>query len=122
MTLKDSDSSFGKNKLNERAYSVTNMNFCLIVDNTVATQINRIISHPTMPIVISGHEDRHIKFFDLKSGNKRMGRFFGEKILLTDNYFYLIGECIESLSGHLDAVTSLDINTTGTRMVSGGKL
>lgn len=50
-----------------------------------------------MPIIISGHEDRHIKFFDLNSG-----------------------ECIQSLSGHLDAVTSLDVDSTGTIMVSGG--
>lgn len=37
-------------------------------DNTVATQINRIVLHPTMPIVVSGHEDRGIKFYDLNTG------------------------------------------------------
>ncbi|KAI8380528.1 WD40-repeat-containing domain protein [Choanephora cucurbitarum] len=66
-------------------------------DNTPATQINRIITHPTAPILISGHEDRQIKFFDLRSG-----------------------ECIQSVAGHLDAVTSLDIDSTGTTIVSGG--
>ncbi|KAI8641506.1 WD40-repeat-containing domain protein [Parasitella parasitica] len=66
-------------------------------DNTFATQINCIVSHPTMPIIVSGHEDRHIRFYDLKSG-----------------------ECIQSVSGHLDAVTSLNIDSAGTGMVSGG--
>ncbi|CAO0790592.1 unnamed protein product [Mucor circinelloides] len=66
-------------------------------DNTFATQINRIISHPTMPLIVSGHEDRHIRFYDLKSG-----------------------ECTQSVSGHLDAVTSLHIDSTGKTMVSGG--
>ncbi|GAA5798950.1 hypothetical protein HPULCUR_004359 [Helicostylum pulchrum] len=66
-------------------------------DSTFATQINRIVSHPTMPIIVSGHEDRHIKFYDLNTG-----------------------ECIQTMAGHLDAVTSLDINAAGTTMVSGG--
>ncbi|KAI8369759.1 WD40-repeat-containing domain protein [Blakeslea trispora] len=76
MTLKKSDESY---------------------DNTPATQINRITTHPTASILISGHEDRHIKFFDMRSG-----------------------ECIQSVAGHLDAVTSLDIDSTGTTIVSGG--
>ncbi|KAK4511366.1 uncharacterized protein ATC70_012581 [Mucor velutinosus] len=66
-------------------------------DNTFATQINRIISHPTMSLIVSGHEDRHIRFYDLKSG-----------------------ECTQSVSGHLDAVTSLHIDSTGKTMASGG--
>ncbi|KAI8875402.1 WD40 repeat-like protein [Backusella circina FSU 941] len=66
-------------------------------DNTVATQINRIVLHPTMPIVVSGHEDRGIKFYDLNTG-----------------------DCIQTVSGHLDGITSLDINPTGNTLVSGG--
>ncbi|KAG1143109.1 hypothetical protein G6F37_011276 [Rhizopus arrhizus] len=66
-------------------------------DNTRNTQINRIVTHPTLPLIISGHEDRHIKIFDIKSG-----------------------ECIQTLSGHLDAVTSLDIDSIGNTLVSGG--
>uniref|UniRef100_A0A8C9FBK4 Striatin n=1 Tax=Pavo cristatus TaxID=9049 RepID=A0A8C9FBK4_PAVCR len=40
------------------------------VDNTVSTscQINRVISHPTLPISITAHEDRHIKFYDNNTG------------------------------------------------------
>ncbi|KAI9265949.1 WD40-repeat-containing domain protein [Sporodiniella umbellata] len=66
-------------------------------DNTTATQINRIVTHPTLPLIISAHEDHHIKVFDIKSG-----------------------ECIQTLSGHLDAVTSLDVDPMGNTLVSGG--
>ncbi|KAG1175243.1 hypothetical protein G6F70_001730 [Rhizopus microsporus] len=66
-------------------------------DNTRATQVNRIVTHATMPLLISGHEDRHIKVFDTRTG-----------------------ECINTLSGHLDAVTSLDIDPTNDTLVSGG--
>ncbi|KAF9315250.1 hypothetical protein BG003_003206 [Podila horticola] len=37
-------------------------------DGTSATQINKIVCHPTMPVVVSGHEDRYIRFFDVNSG------------------------------------------------------
>lgn len=42
--------------------------FLFVLDNTFATQINRVVVHPTMPMVVSGHEDRHIKFYDLNTG------------------------------------------------------
>lgn len=41
-------------------------------DETNAKQINSIVCHPTLPILVSGHEDRHIKFFDLNSGKLGM--------------------------------------------------
>nr|XP_013795928.1 PREDICTED: striatin-3 isoform X3 [Apteryx mantelli mantelli] len=31
--------------------------------------INRVVSHPTLPVTITAHEDRHIKFFDNKTGH-----------------------------------------------------
>ncbi|CAG8492039.1 3590_t:CDS:2 [Acaulospora colombiana] len=37
-------------------------------DNTPATQINRIVSHPTIPLLFSAHEDKYIRFFDTNSG------------------------------------------------------
>ncbi|KAJ8662327.1 hypothetical protein O0I10_002021 [Lichtheimia ornata] len=66
-------------------------------DGTLGTQINKVVTHPTMPLVVSGHEDHQIKFFDLKSG-----------------------KCQFSMSGHLDAVSTLDIEPSGTTLVSGG--
>jgi striatin 1/3/4 len=38
-------------------------------DGTPNTQINKIICHPTMPLIISAHEDKYIRFFDINSGN-----------------------------------------------------
>jgi len=50
-----------------------------------------------MPIVVSGHEDRYIRFFDINSGS-----------------------CSFSMLSHLDAVSSLDIDPTGLVLCSGG--
>lgn len=69
-----------------------------------------------MPIIVSGHEDRHIRFYDLKSGKQGSTRNKVREI----NAYYDLGECTQSVSGHLDAVTSLNIDSTGTTMVSGG--
>ncbi|KAI9496878.1 WD40-repeat-containing domain protein [Zychaea mexicana] len=66
-------------------------------DGTVGTQINTIIAHPTMPLIVTGHEDRQVKFYDLKSGT-----------------------CAFSMSAHLDSVACLDIDPSGMTLVSGG--
>ncbi|KAG0258382.1 hypothetical protein DFQ27_004670 [Actinomortierella ambigua] len=66
-------------------------------DGTKVTQINRVICHPTMPMAISGHEDRFIRFFDINSGN-----------------------CTFSMLAHTDAVSSLDIDPSGLVLCSGG--
>jgi len=63
----------------------------------IMKQINKIITHPTLPLVITAHEDRYMRFFDIKSGR-----------------------CIQSMIAHLDAVTCLDIDPTGLYIVSGG--
>ncbi|KAI7823772.1 WD40-repeat-containing domain protein [Gamsiella multidivaricata] len=66
-------------------------------DGTTATQINKIVCHPTLPLVVSGHEDRYIRFFDANSG-----------------------ACSFSMLSHLDAVSSLDIDPAGLVLCSGG--
>ncbi|KAF9289105.1 hypothetical protein BGZ68_010060 [Mortierella alpina] len=66
-------------------------------DGTSATQINKVVCHPTMPIVVSAHEDRYIRFFDINSG-----------------------ACSFSMLSHLDAVSSLDIDSSGLVLCSGG--
>ena len=67
-------------------------------DQTVQTQINRIICHPTLHLAITGHEDKFIRFFDTRTG-----------------------ECTHSMVAHLDAVSSLDVSPNGLVLVSGGK-
>ncbi|KAG5436977.1 hypothetical protein PCANB_001252 [Pneumocystis canis] len=68
-----------------------------IYDGTCNTQINKIVSHPQKNILISGHENKYIRFYDINSAQST----------------YLI-------PAHLDAVSSLDISPDGKVLVSGG--
>ncbi|KAK9707681.1 1,2-dihydroxy-3-keto-5-methylthiopentene dioxygenase [Basidiobolus ranarum] len=81
----------------ETGQPILNFNSDSTYDSTNATQINKIVAHPTLPLVISAHEDRYIRFFDINSG-----------------------QCIHSMIAHLDSVSTLDINHTGLQLVSGG--
>lgn len=36
--------------------------------NNFGGRINSIVVHPTMPIIVSAHQDRQIKFWDLNTG------------------------------------------------------
>jgi striatin 1/3/4 len=66
-------------------------------DGTTNTQINTLVSHPTLPLIVSGHEDKYIRFFNLENGS-----------------------CTHSMIAHLDAVQTLDMHPSGTTLVSGG--
>ncbi|CBQ68398.1 related to STRIATIN [Sporisorium reilianum SRZ2] len=66
-------------------------------DGTVETQINKLVTHPTLPLLITAHEDGYMRMFDLDTGS-----------------------CTLSMTAHLDAVTSLDIDASGLTLVSGG--
>uniref|UniRef100_A0A8C0XC92 Striatin n=1 Tax=Castor canadensis TaxID=51338 RepID=A0A8C0XC92_CASCN len=68
------------------------------IDSTSSNscQINRVISHPTLPISITAHEDRHIKFYDNNTG-----------------------KLIHSMVAHLEAVTSLAVDPNGLYLMSG---
>ncbi|CAH1791651.1 unnamed protein product [Owenia fusiformis] len=59
-------------------------------------QINQVISHPTLPVTITAHEDRHIRFFDNNTG-----------------------KLVHSMVAHLDAVTSLAVDPNGLYLLSG---
>ncbi|KAJ7990917.1 hypothetical protein DPEC_G00291860 [Dallia pectoralis] len=61
-----------------------------------ANHINKVVSHPTLPVTITAHEDRNIKFFDNKSG-----------------------KVIHVMVAHLDAVTSLAVDPNGIYLMSG---
>ena len=60
--------------------------------------ITRVISHPTLPLTITAHEDRHIRFFDNATG-----------------------KLTHAMVAHLDAVTSLSIDSNGLYLISGSK-
>ncbi|XP_078069502.1 striatin isoform X1 [Mustelus asterias] len=66
------------------------------IDASSTCQINKVISHPTLPVTITAHEDRHIKFFDNNTG-----------------------KVLHSMVAHLDAVTSLAVDPNGLYLMSG---
>lgn len=58
--------------------------------------INKVISHPTLPMTVTAHEDRYIRFWDNTSGS-----------------------LIHSMVAHLEPVTSLAIDSRGLYLLSG---
>lgn len=58
--------------------------------------INRIIAHPTLPLIITAHEDRYIRFYDLNDGSM-----------------------VHAMVAHLDSVTSLAVDAHGLYLLSG---
>ncbi|XP_055847584.1 striatin-3 isoform X2 [Episyrphus balteatus] len=58
--------------------------------------INKVVSHPTLPITITAHEDRHIRFWDNTTGT-----------------------LVHSMVAHLEPVTSLAIDSHGLYLLSG---
>lgn len=58
--------------------------------------INKVVSHPTLPISITAHEDRHIRFWDNTTGS-----------------------LMHSMVAHLEPVTSLAIDAHGLYLLSG---
>ena len=41
------------------------------LDGTTATQINKVVVHPTLPLAITAHEDKYLRFFDTNTGTPR---------------------------------------------------
>ncbi|CAF89649.1 unnamed protein product [Tetraodon nigroviridis] len=63
---------------------------------SASPHINKVVGHPQLPLTITAHEDRHINFYDNKSG-----------------------KVIHSMVAHLDAVTSLAVDPNGIYLISG---
>ncbi|KAK6470619.1 striatin-4-like isoform X1 [Huso huso] len=61
-----------------------------------STLINRVLSHPSLPVSITAHENRSIRFLDNKTG-----------------------KVIHSMVAHLDAVTCLAADPKGAYLISG---
>ncbi|KAG7306007.1 hypothetical protein JYU34_008577 [Plutella xylostella] len=57
---------------------------------------SRVRAHPTLPLVVTAHEDRHIRFWDAVSGR-----------------------CAHAMVAHLDAVTGLALDPNGLFLLSG---
>lgn len=67
-----------------------------IAGNLTGKFINKVVSHPTLPITITAHEDRHIRFWDNNSG-----------------------QLVHSMVAHLEPVTSLAVDAHGLYLLSG---
>lgn len=80
----------------EKSKPVTSLEYKPAPDYAMKSQINRVVCHPTLPVTITAHEDRHIRFFDNNTG-----------------------KVIHSMVAHLDAVTSLAIDPSGLYLLSG---
>ena len=90
----------------------------LCLDGTNHTQINKVIAHPTLPLIVTAHEDKYIRFFDSKSG-------VGDHVNIKQNlpsFFSILGDVIHSMTAHMDAVTGLAIDPHGLYLLSGSVL
>jgi striatin 1/3/4 len=83
----------------ETGKSVVTLDSAIAYDGTCGTQINKVICHPTLPMIVTAHENKYICFFDSKSG-----------------------ALIHSMTAHMDAVTGLAIDPHGLYILSGSKL
>lgn len=83
------------------------------VDGT-SSQANSIVSHPTMPLLVVGHEDKHIRIFDINTGQSCPSVLASLPFLIM-----LTGQCTHSMLAHLEAVTSVCIDAAGFSLVSG---
>uniref|UniRef100_A0A8C2ZCB3 Striatin, calmodulin binding protein n=1 Tax=Cyclopterus lumpus TaxID=8103 RepID=A0A8C2ZCB3_CYCLU len=71
-------------------------NVVLLTSPEAPCKINKVLSHPTLPITITAQEDRHIQFFDNNTG-----------------------KLIHSMVAHLDSVTCLAVDPNGLYLMSG---
>ena len=58
--------SFGDNLEGKRGFNATQHAPNMIIGG----QVNAILSHPTLPTIITAHEDGRLRFFDVKSGTQ----------------------------------------------------
>ena len=52
----------------------------LIADGTSKTQINKVVCHPTLPIIVSAHEDKYIRFYDSNTGKGHQSGYIREGV------------------------------------------
>ena len=62
---------------------------------TVGTQINKVRCHPTLPTIVTGHEDKYVRIYDSTSGKIK-----------------------HEMIAHMDSVTGLAIDPNGLYLLS----
>lgn len=67
-----------------------------LLELAAESSATRVAAHPTLPLLVTAHEDRHIRFWDAASGR-----------------------CAHAMAAHLDAVTGLALDPNGLFLLSG---
>jgi striatin 1/3/4 len=67
-----------------------------------------------MPLVVTAHEDKYIRTFDINTGSNSFIKY-----RLRNSLKHSLGQCTHSMLAHLDSVTSLSIDGAGFSLVSG---
>ncbi|CAK9786454.1 WD40 repeat-like protein [Cutaneotrichosporon oleaginosum] len=62
------------------------------------SQVNAILSHPTLPLVVTGHEDGHLRFFDSKTGAQNSSLLAHPKPITSLSLSPLSPTCVLSAS------------------------
>lgn len=75
----------------------TNTNSVVTTLGRDVGQINGLSVCPTAPVVVTAHEDRYLRFWDMRSD-----------------------EMIHEMVAHLDSVSCVEFDPTGSMIVSGG--
>lgn len=63
--------------------------------------------------IISGHEDRFVRFFDANSGESKLP-------LISESHTDHAGQCTYNMLAHPDAISSLSLSPDGQELVSAG--
>jgi striatin 1/3/4 len=71
----------------------------LMLDQSINTQITKLITHSTLPLCITAHEDGEIRIFDIHNG-----------------------QLVHSVAGHVGGTSTIALSPDGTTLVSGGLL
>ena len=66
-------------------------------------------------MILSGHEDRFIRFFDANSG-----KLFILSVIFDGTTNEILGQCIYNMLAHPSAISSLSLSPEGHELVSGG--
>lgn len=75
-------------------------------------EVNKILSHPTMPVTITASEDRKIRYFDNNTGIVFVIYIYNEQ-------FLHLGKLISSSVAHIEGISSLAIDPNGLYLLSG---
>ena len=85
--------------------------------------INAVLSHPALPLTITGHEDRHIRFYDNNTGalvHRYLKSFIENHVHCPAWWQIYLHQCLlSSMVAHLDSVTSLAVDQHGLYLISG---